>query len=114
MAIAKLTELPVTLPKPVLVVQVSPKTKWDAATKTAVQTTKDDVPQWSIDGLTDPGHGQLVQLTVTITSPEMPAIGTSVSANFVNLVARPYGLAQAGGRVNAGLYFTADSVQVVK
>lgn len=61
-----------------------------------------------------PHDGGLKQMTVTVPGAEQPKIEPFQQVSFTNLVARPYGIAQASGRVNAGLYFTADAVAVAK
>jgi len=113
--IEKITELEYVIPSPANLAIIEPKTKWNADTKSAEQVVRDDIPQWSVTVLFVHA-GKFLQLTATVSAKTQPLkdVPLNTRVQFTNLVARPYGLAQAGGRVNAGLYFTADSVEVVK
>lgn len=111
--IEKLTAVPLNLP-PMQAATVEPKTKWNSETKTAEQQhNSDGVPLWSVTTIF-PHDGGLKQMTVTIPAESQPKIEPFQQVSFTNLVARPYGIAQGNGRVNAGLYFTADAVAVAK
>ncbi|WOF19438.1 hypothetical protein IHV82_01235 [Mycobacterium avium] len=111
--IEKLTAVPVSMAATQLAV-VEPKSKWNPETKTAEpQSNADNVPLWSVTVMF-PHDGSMKQLTATIAAPSAPAFEVGTQVRFNKLVARPYGIAQAGGRVNAGLYFTAESVEPAK
>lgn len=96
-------------------VDASEKTKFDSATRTSTQAVRrnDDgteVPLFTVNCLVTQADG--TKGTISVTVPHKPEGITDYSpVQFVNLRAGQYGMANDGGKVASGFFFSADQVR---